>query len=163
MKIKSPFHNLFKHSSLFLTMKYRRGLFLLAYNQKENNIKYLLLKRKFHWKGWEFPKGGIEKNESLLKTIKREIKEETNQKPLKITKHSLSGKYKYSKKLLDRPNTMGQTYSLYSIQLKTQEIKIDKKEHSTYKWVTYSQALKLLTWPNQRKCLRQVNKHLTKK
>jgi len=144
-------------------MKYRRGLFLLTYHIEKEKPLYLLLKRKLHWKGWEFPKGGIEKKEPTLKTIKREIKEETNQKPVKIKKHSISGKYKYKTQISDRPGTIGQTYTLYSVQLKTKKIKIDKKEHSTYKWTTYNQALKLLTWPNQRKCLRQINKTLTKK
>jgi len=144
-------------------MRYRKSVFITTYEIKKQKINYLLLKRKLHWKGWEFPKGGIEKKESILKTIKREIKEETNQTPFNIKKYSLNGKYKYSKKLKDRPNQIGQSYKLYSAQIKNTKIKIDKTEHSTYKWVTYNQALKLLTWPNQRKCLRHVNKKLTKK
>lgn len=139
-------------------MKCRRALFFVTYYLEKGKPTYLILKRKLHWKGWEFPKGGIKKKEPIIKTIKREIKEETRQTPIKITNHNLQGKYKYPKRLKDRPNIIGQTYKLYSAQLKDKKIKIDKKEHSAYKWTTYNQALKLLTWPNQRKCLRVFNK-----
>ncbi len=153
--------------------KYRRGVFIVVYKRnkkRQGEIDYLILKRKLHWKGWEFPKGGIEKKENIMNTIMREIKEETGQFPLKKTlkKHNYSGKYKYSKKLSDREGFIGQTFSLYSAEIMgqskraKQKIKIDKLEHSKYKWVNFEQALKKLTWPNQRKALRIVNKFLLK-
>ena len=37
------------------------------------------------------------------------------------------------------------------------------KEHSDYLWADYKTALKKLTWPNQRKCLKIVNDYLSKK
>jgi len=125
--------------------------------------KYLLLKRKLHWVGWEFPKGGIEKNETKLETLKREINEETHLKIKTIKKFDISGKYLYDKKLKDRPDFMGQTYSLYAVQLKYGEVLIDEHEHSGYSWEVFDEAVKKLTWPNQRRCLAIVNNWLTKK
>jgi len=139
-------------------MKYRKGIFIVTYRKEDDKIKYLLLKRKLHWKGWEFPKGGIEKG-TILQNIKREVKEETSQIPSNIVNHKVKGKYKYKKKIKGRKE-IGQTYSLYSAEVKNEKINVDKHEHSSYKWLTYSQALKKLTWSNQRKCLKIVDKKL---
>ena len=143
--------------------RYRRGVFIVVYIKKKNKIYYLLLKRKLHWKGWEFPKGGIEKNEKILDAVKREIKEETGWEALKIKKYNFSGKYKYKKKLLDRKNFCGQTFTLYSAEIektRKNKIKIDKKEHSKYKWLKFKKAIRKLTWANQKTCLKIVNQQL---
>lgn len=140
--------------------KYRRAVFVVIYRRENNKIKYLILKRKLHWKGWEFPKGGIEKKEASIKTIRREIKEETGQIPKNIRKYSISGKFKYDKKYKDRPGITGQTYKLFSAELENKKVKRDKLEHSKYKWISFDKAIKKLTWPNQRKCLRVVDGEL---
>ena len=40
------------------------------------------------------------------------------------------------------------------------KIKLDKLEHSDYKYISFKKALSLLTYSNQRKCLRIVNTKL---
>ena len=143
-------------------MKYRKGFFIVTYSRTKKGIKYLVLKRKLHWRGWEFPKGGLENRESIKNGIKREIKEETGKLPFNIKKFNVSGKYKYEKELKDRKDLDGQTYILYSVEIKPDSIKIDKKEHFDYQWLNFEKALKKLTWPNQRKCLRITNRFLNK-
>ena len=142
--------------------KYRQGIFIVAYAIEKNKIYYLILKRKLHWSGWEFPKGGKESSESYDKGIRREIFEETWKKPLKIINLNINGKYKYKKKLKDRPEIIGQTYKLYAAEIKKEGIKIDKIEHSNYKWLDFKKAVGKLTWENQRKCLKIVNNFLIK-
>jgi len=143
--------------------KYRKAIFAVVYFKKGKKIKYLLLKRKLHWKGWEFPKGGVKKKETLVNAVKREVKEETGLKPIKIKKFYKIGKYNYDKKYPDRKGFSGQTYSLYSTEVKKEKVRIDKKEHSAYKWVKFEKAIKKLTWGSQKKCLDSVNAHLTNK
>ena len=140
--------------------RYRNAVFIVVYRKEKNKILYLLLKRKLHWVGWEFPKGGVKGRESMEKTINREIKEETGQKPISIKKYPVSGRYKYERGLADRKSFIGQTYRLYSAELKREKVRLDKKEHSAHKWGNFNQALKLITYPSQRKCLRIVNKKL---
>jgi len=83
---------------------------------------------------------------------------------LKIKKLNYSGKYRYHKFLSDRPGIIGQTFSLYAAEVRRKgKVKLDKKEHSGYKWVDFKTAMKMLRWPNQRKCLRIVNGGLGKK
>ncbi len=136
---------------------------MVTYAIEKNKIYYLLLKRKLHWRGWEFPKGGLEKGESMINAIKREIKEETGLIPLKIKKFDFSGKYNYPKKYPDRPEFYGQSYSLYSAEVKKLKVKIDEKEHSNCKWLEFDKTIKKLTWPNQKKSLKIVNDWLIKK
>jgi 8-oxo-dGTP pyrophosphatase MutT (NUDIX family) len=141
-------------------LSYRKAIFIVAYRRLKGKIAYLLLKRHKHWKGWEFPKGGIDKGESELQAVKREVKEETSLKAIKIKNHYKKGKYKYKKIMRDRPGFSGQTYSLYSAEFARGKIKIDKKEHSGFKWLDYAGAFKMLTWKDQRDCLKRVNKEL---
>ena len=142
--------------------QYRKAVFIVTYLKDNDKILYLILKRKLHWRGWEFPKGGIENREHLSSTIKREIREETGQKAFNIKKYNISGKYKYKKIYPDRKEIIGQTFSLFSAELKNKKIRIDKKEHSAYKFASFKKALSLLTWKNQKKCLKIVNKYLEK-
>ena len=140
--------------------KYRLGVFIVVYSIRKNKIEYLILKRKLHWSGWEFPKGGKKSSESYKKSVRREILEETGKKPLMIINLNVKGKYKYPKKLKDRPGIVGQTYRLYAVEIKKTRIKIDKIEHSDYRWVDFKIAMKKLSWEDQRKCLKVVNSYL---
>jgi hypothetical protein len=47
---------------------------------------------------------------------------------------------------------------LYVIQLFNKKIKIDRSEHDKFKWVDAKDALKLLTYSNQRNALKYVLK-----
>lgn len=140
--------------------EYRKAVFGVAYSvDSDGKIEYVILKRKKHWKGWEFPKGKVEKFELRRWTARREVKEETGLKILKIKRLKVDGSYKYQHKLKDRPGIVGQTYHLFAVKVDkgNGKIKVDKKEHYYGKWVSYETAMKKLTWPDQKKCLKIVN------
>ena len=143
--------------------EYRPGVFIVTYRKSDNKIFYLILKRKLHWKGWEFPKGGINNKKQILEEVKRELKEETGQILIKVKSFNVSGKYYYDKEYKDRPGFNGQTYLLFSAEIKNERINLDNIEHSGYKWLEFEKAWAKLKWPNQRICLRIVNKDLMKK
>ena len=142
--------------------KYRKSVFVVVYRRTPKGIRYLLLKRKLHWRGWEFPKGGVNPKEKMQDAVKRELKEETGQFSLNIQSHNFSGKYLYKKEFQDRGKIIGQTFSLYSTEIKNSEIVLDGREHSDYLWASYSEANKKLTYQNQKKCLEIVNEILKK-
>ena len=142
--------------------KYRRAIFAVVYYFDKGKIKYLLLKRKLHWKGWEFPKGGIENNETKRDAVKREVLEETGLKIIRIKKFDFHGKYDYEKPLNDRKGVSGQTYDLFLVEVKKGDVSIDKKEHEDFSWESYEDALKKLKWLDQKTSLKIVNDYLTK-
>jgi len=141
-------------------MKYRRGIFFVVYRKEKKKIRYLVLKRKLHWIGWEFPKAGVESKESDAKAIKRELKEEAGCKVKEILKFNKRGRFRYKKDIPERKQFVGQSWKLFAVEVDCKKIKVDKKEHSGYKWLSYSEAKKILTWPNQKKCLEMVNQKL---
>jgi tRNA nucleotidyltransferase (CCA-adding enzyme) len=136
----------------------RPSVFIVTYYlDKKNSPRYLIQKRKKHWKGWEFPKGGIEKLETKKQAVKRELKEETGLDPIKIKNHHKKGIWLYEEELKDRPGIKGQKWHLFSVEVKKEKLKIDKKEHYSEKWTTYNKAMKTLTHKNQKDCLKLVN------
>lgn len=141
-------------------MKFRKAVFSVVYAKNKDKIEYLLLKRKKHWVGWEFTKGKIEPFELKRMAAKRETEEETGLKVLRLKKFNVKGKYLYHKELADRPGVAGQTYHLFAAEVQKGRVKLDPKEHNGHKWVSFKQALKMLKWPNQKKCLKIVNSWL---
>ncbi|MBU3907192.1 MAG: NUDIX domain-containing protein [Nanoarchaeota archaeon] len=142
------------------TQKFRKAVFIVTYAKTSKGVEYLLLKRKLHWIGLEFPKGGIRFLESKKHAVKRELKEETGLKIKEIKKFNISGKYKYNRELPDRKGFVGQKYSLYAAEVKKEKPKLDKLEHSGCKWLTFKEAGEKLKWRNQKKCLKIVDKWL---
>lgn len=142
----------------------RRAVFIVTYANSGGEIKYLILKRKLHWKGWEFPKGGVKTFELRKNAVKRELEEETGLKPLKIIAFKERGSYRYNKTHLDRRGITGQDYKLYSAEVKySRKIKLDKTEHSSFEWKNFEGAIKKLTWSNQKRCLKIVDRFLKRK
>jgi len=144
--------------------KYRKAIFGVVYSKNSyGKIEYLILKRKKHWRGWEFPKGKIEKNETKRIAARREVKEETGLKILKIKHFKEEGNYIYKKILWDRPGIIGLTYELFAVEVKKDKPKLDPIEHNGYEWISFKDTHKKLTWPNQKRCLKIVNKWLNER
>lgn len=140
---------------------FRPAVFIVTYYlDKDKKPIYLILKRKLHWKGWEFPKGKIEKGESKDKTARREAWEESGLRIIKLKRFNVSGKYYYHKALKDRPQYKGQTYTLFSGEVKLGKVKLEAREHSGHVWLDFDKAVKKLTWQDQKKCIRIVNNSL---
>ena len=135
--------------------KYRKGVFIVVYAGKKPEC--LLLNRILHWQGWEFPKGGVNGKENIENAVKRELKEETGLIARKIIDLKVNGKFDYGRELPDRPGIKGQTFKLYAVEVKKGKVKIDKREHTGYKWAKFQEAEKLLTFCIQKRCLKVVD------
>ena len=141
-------------------MKLRKGVFFVVYKREKEKTSFLVLKRKLHWTGWEFPKGGIEEGETEKIAVLRELKEETGLKAIKLIDFYIKSKFDYHKKFKDRIGIKGMVWKLFAVEVFSGKVKIDKKEHSAYEWLDFEQAYNILTWANQKRCLRAVSRML---
>ena len=127
---------------------------------KNKKIKYLLLYKKAskHYREtWDFPKGNIEKGENEEEAAKREVKEEAgiDVKIISGFKEKIKFFYKNEGKLIYKEVTF------FLAEARQSEVKISV-EHNDYKWATYKEALKLLTFKNSKEILKRANEFLQK-
>jgi len=129
------------------------------YRNTENGPVYLMLKRspgKYYEHLWQGVAGKIEKGETATQTVIRELKEETGKEPIKIfVADHIASFYDASKnRILMVP--------IFGIEVKDSEVQLSE-EHSEYKWVSFVEALALLTWKGQKEGLRTVHDEVSSK
>ena len=119
-----------------------------------HNDKYLLLQySKGHW---DFPKGHVEKNESLEETAVRETKEETNLDVEIIPEFKEEISYKFrdrDKKLIKK-----KVYFFAGKPL-NDDVRLSF-EHKSYGWLQYEKAIEKLTYKNAKKILEKAHKFI---
>ena len=123
----------------------------IIFRKEKGKIYYLLL--CYELGHWGFPKGHIEKGESLKDTIRREVREETGIEDIKII-NGFKEWIKYFFKLKGKNIFKIVTYLLG--ETKTEEVKISW-EHTGYKWLSYEKSIKQLTFENTKEILKKAN------
>lgn len=122
---------------------------IVFYIEKNNEIKYLLLKHKPA--SWDFPKGLVERGENLEAAAIRECQEETGIKITELApgfketiKFFFKVKYEYQ---VERGFKMGQTVlkfvTYFLAQSKTKHIEVSF-EHEGYEWLAFNEIIKRL-------------------
>lgn len=125
---------------------------------------YLLL--RYPSKHWEFAKGHIEPGESLEKTVRREVQEETGITDLKI----IPGFKKYSKYFFKKHYHLSgaekkkapwvfKLVTFYLAETRT-EIIVLSPEHLAFAWLPIKEALKKTTFKNAKELLKQADAYL---
>lgn len=117
-----------------------------------NRDKVLLLKRE---KTWVFPKGKVKEGENLIQTAIREIHEEVgiivDESKIEIG----TSKYKY---IFDS-EFIEKTVYYFLFFTENKEVNIEKS-FLGYGWFYFDEAVKTLTFKNDKKILRNVLKKL---
>ncbi|HLD38839.1 MAG TPA: NUDIX hydrolase [archaeon] len=120
--------------------------------------RFLILKRKLHWHGWEFVKGRAEK-ETARQAVLREIREETGiRNDMFITKLPPEIFYRHE-------NIHGHTSSVqkaFLLEYLGGKIRLSF-EHSAYKWVDKKTAERLLTHRSHKIFLKYAYKIVKKR
>jgi len=119
-----------------------------------DRILYLLL--KYRWGHWGFIKGHIEPGEDEIETIKRETKEETGITDIKfIPGFREKIEYTYTMHGEKRHKTV------YYRLAETTQINVKlSHEHVAYAWLPYEEAIKRITYDNDRNVLRKAHEYL---
>jgi 8-oxo-dGTP pyrophosphatase MutT (NUDIX family) len=101
---------------------------------------------------WDFAKGHIEKGETEIETVKREVQEETGVKDLAI----LSGfKETISYMFQAKGQKIFKTVVFYLGATRSKDVKISE-EHLAYLWLPFETALLKLKFPNAKKLLKKA-------
>jgi len=127
------------------------------YRNTDAGPVYLMLKRsagKHYEHLWQGVAGKIEKGETAVEAVVRELKEETGKNPKKLfaADHIAS--------FYDARKDHIQMVPIFGIEVENSEVQLSE-EHSEYKWVSFEEALALLTWKGQKEGLRTVNDEVT--
>lgn len=131
-------------------MTIRKAVVGVVY-RKGDQIEFLILHRILLWKGWEFPKGGIERSDRAEEAaLIREIQEETGLSGIRV-REKLPYQIKYDFPKYNEKYT-GTVQSVYLVRAFDGEITLTK-EHDAFKWLPYKEAKKLLTHQQQKKAL----------
>jgi len=127
----------------------------IIFRRNGNVIEYLLLKRLPEKNGfWQPMTGGVEEGETRDEALQREIMEETGVRNIVAV---IEGLYYFE---FSDPN-LNQEY-VYGVEVSpSEDIVLDPKEHSEYKWCSFQEALQLLHWKENKEALRKLNTTLT--
>ena len=136
----------------------------IIFRNVDGEPHYLLL--HYPSKHWEFAKGHIEEGENIEETIRREVKEETGIKDLKI----IPGFKEYSKYFFKKSyGLIGEAKKkapwvfklvvFYLAETKTEEVVISK-EHIGFAWLPFEEAVKKTTFKNAKELLTKANEYI---
>ena len=124
----------------------------IVYKIENNEIKYLLI--MLIRGNWGFPKGHFEGEETEKETAVREIFEETG---LNVKFHD---NFRESIQYFPAPFIF-KTVIYFLAEAVTDNVKIQTDEVAEYKWVSYDEAAKLITYRLQKKILKKANDMLS--
>jgi bis(5'-nucleosidyl)-tetraphosphatase len=107
---------------------------------------------------WSFPKGGIEEGENALQAAKREIAEETGLTDLTLVKElGTYERYSIGQDGVGEQVELGlRKRTLFLFTITEGELKPQDKEVTNACWVTFDEALALLTHPKDKEFLTSV-------
>ena len=101
---------------------------------------------------WGFPKGHVEEGETEIETAKREMEEETGLDVDFVFGFKDEIKYFYKTK----EGKLSRKKVVFFIGIpKSKNVKLSF-EHDNYKWAKYEEALKLITFENEKRVLKRA-------
>jgi 8-oxo-dGTP pyrophosphatase MutT (NUDIX family) len=119
--------------------KYEKSAGAIVYCMNQEP-KFLMLRNTLKTTYWEFPKGKIEKEEDIERTVKREVEEETDLKDIEIVggfRHTLQWFFRFKGQLIRKEAI----YLLVKIPRKNKDKVRINYEHEAFRWWSYKEAL----------------------
>jgi len=129
----------------------------VVYREEGGEYKFLIL--KYGLGHWDFPKGNVEKGESEIETVKREIAEETGIDQIEIIEGFKEGVGYYYRL---KGNLVYKTVNYYLAKTEQKDVKLSY-EHEDYAWVTIDEALKYIKHKNSINVLNKAYQYIKNK
>ena len=128
----------------------------VVFRESPNGRVYLLLQNAGRW---DFPKGGVEKGESELETVLREVKEETGLGDLRV----VQGFRKVIEYFYRRDHKNIHKEVVYFLASTSDDKVKISFEHQAFGWFEYGSALERASYDNSKKTLVEAEKFLADK
>ena len=142
-------------------MRKPKQVLVFLYRKTKNKYEYCIFYRKNN-KFWQGLSGGVEDNEELADTVKREVYEETGIKVNNIIKldtiSSIPG-INVNKNFNYKNNIYIVYEYAFGININNEDIRLSN-EHQEYRWVNYEEAIKLLKYDSNKTALFELNERL---
>jgi 8-oxo-dGTP pyrophosphatase MutT (NUDIX family) len=123
----------------------------VVYRETEKGRMYLLLQNAGRW---DFPKGGVEKGESELQTVMREVEEETGMGTIEI----VAGFRKVIEYFYRRDGKNIHKQVVYLLAKTDDEAVKISFEHQGFGWFPYREALDRASYDNSKLTLAEAEK-----
>jgi bis(5'-nucleosidyl)-tetraphosphatase len=137
----------------FLRPVEERSAGAVVFRDSPGGRSYILLQNAGRW---DFPKGGIEKGESELQTVRREVSEETGITELEI----IPGFRKVIEYFYRRDGKNIHKQVVYMLARTTQDKVKISWEHQGFGWFSYPQALEKASYGNSKVTLTDAEEFL---
>lgn len=126
----------------------------VVFNKKNGKTNFLLL--HYPTGHWDFPKGKIEKGETIIETVNREVSEETGIQNLEIIprfKKNIIYYYRRDAGMIHKQVTYLLAHTL------TKDVTLSH-EHQNYVWLELEEAINKVTHNNSKNTLKAAAKFL---
>jgi len=130
-----------------------------VFRMKGRQLQFLLLKRsemEIYPGLWQMVSGKIRKNEKAYLTALRELKEETGIAPLKLWVAPRVNSF------YDAEGDSMNLIPVFAALVNHTADVILSREHTDYKWLSISEAVKRLVWHGQRKSVEIISNYFIK-
>jgi len=138
-----------------------KNVLVFLYRLRNNKIEYCIFYRKKE-KFYQGLSGGVENNEDLIDTVKREVYEEIKIKVNNIMKldtiSSIPG-ISVNKEFNYQNNIYVVYEYAFGICIDNEKIKLSE-EHTEYRWVSFDEAMNLLKYDSNKTALFELNERL---
>jgi bis(5'-nucleosidyl)-tetraphosphatase len=133
---------------------------MIVFHRDAGRCRYLLvLSRLTKRPLWEFPKGGVDPDETLLQTALRELEEEAGLTADALTLvpgFEWSESYRFTSGRETERTLIHKKVTYYLAESRTIDVKPAPKEISEYAWLELEEALRRIKYKERRRMLKEA-------